>query len=182
MKGCPKKEEWVLYAAGEAPHRRRRALEAHLESCVNCREEVRGLARGLAAMEHLDREPSLRPEVMESLRRRLCVAAAHRRPGIPSLVWRYRWVAAAAALVVAALVWSAATPTSRAPQPDNGREMALEDIAVAVELLELADNGARVARRDAPLDDATIENVNLLLKLDEAGLLLDYLQSRDNSM
>jgi len=33
MKGCPKKEEWVLYVAGEAPHRRRRALEVHLESC-----------------------------------------------------------------------------------------------------------------------------------------------------
>ena len=65
---CPNNTEWVLYATGELPPPRRSELEAHLAGCEACRREAEVLARGLAALATLEREPALRPQVMETLR------------------------------------------------------------------------------------------------------------------
>ena len=181
MTRCPKQEMWVRYAAEELADRPRRALAAHLESCDACRREVRALARGLEAMERLEREPALRPEMLETLHRRLRVAAANRpqRPRVISLVARYGWVAAAASVLVAALVLNLPKPTAPAVLPGNHQAEAIQEIAAAIELLQLADNGTTPPQPQNLFPGGRTNELNLLLELDDAGLLLDYLMSQD---
>ena len=118
MNRCPDKTQWVLYAADELPTRERRALQDHLDTCEACRRELEAVARGLSALDALGTAPAVRPAALETLRRRLAVAAAHKatRPGILARLYRARWVAAAAIIVVAALVYSF-FPPSTPPKP-----------------------------------------------------------------
>jgi len=178
MSGCPKNTEWVLYAADELPADRRADLEAHLAACAACRGEWESLRRGLAAMKSLPREPQVRPEAMESLRRRLRVAAAHKaaRPTVLAAVRRYGWVAAAAAIVVAAVLWGVRPPADRTPAVRAGdRDVAEEitEIAAAIEFLEGSDL-ARAAENgfnhsEAPAYDAQEELMRLLERIVTEG-------------
>lgn len=167
MNRCPDHTDWVLYAAGELDEPRRTALAAHLDGCDACRAEVATLARGLAALEALEREPAMRPEALDALRRRLGAAAAHAapRPRAQSIVYRYGWLAAAAVLVAAAVVYSLLPPTPTAvPVPVARHQWLDEDqfvselaeITAGVEILEIgdytvaADNGADTDAPEAP--------------------------------
>ena len=181
MTRCPKPEMWVRYAAGELADRPRRALQTHLESCDACRREVRDLARGLEAMESLEREPALRPEMLDTLHRRLRVAAANRstRPRVITLVARYGWAAAAAAVLVAALVLNLPKPTPTIVLPGNHQAESLQEVAAAIELLRVADNGTTPLPPQNLFPGGRANELNLFLELDDAGLLLDYLMSQD---
>ncbi|HUW99751.1 MAG TPA: zf-HC2 domain-containing protein [Phycisphaerae bacterium] len=192
MNGCPKGEEWVAYVAGEVAPRLHRMLAAHLDVCPACRREVEDLARGLEALGALAHEPPLRPEAMERLRRRLRVAAAHppspgglrrtsppARPRVVRLFVRYGWAAAAAVLIAAALLWHTAAPDQATLPLGNHHAEAIEEIAAAIELLDLADNGTRSERLDRLPGGGAAEEIHLFLELDDAGLLLDYLLSQD---
>jgi len=185
MTRCPDKTDWVLLAAGESSPRRRRALETHLVECAACREELAAVRRGLAALAALPRETPLRPQAAEALRRRLAVAAAHRpaRGPVVGLVVRYGWLAAAAALVLAALLWNprpepppaAPPPTAAVALPSSGAAVAdkITEIAAALEILASAgvsngrgaggpapDNGGRTPR---PLPHTGFEELERLL-------------------
>ena len=140
MNRCPDPREWVLYAADESPPRRRSALEIHLESCAACRRELAAVEQGLAAMKTLD-PLAVKPEVLASLRRRLAVAAAHKvaRPTILVLVHRFRWAAAAAVLVAAALLWTffpSSQPTANGWLNDEQVTEELAEITAGIEMLE----------------------------------------------
>jgi len=181
MTRCPKPETWVQYAAGELADRTRRALAAHLESCDACRREVRDLVRGLEAMECLQREPALRPQMLDTLERRLRVAAANRptRPRVITLVARYGWAAAAAAVLVAAFVLTWPTETTPAVLPGNHQAESLQEVAAAIELLRVADNGTTPPPPQNLFPGGRANELDLFLELDDAGLLLDYLLSQD---
>jgi anti-sigma factor RsiW len=193
MSRCPENTEWVLYAAGELPAGRRSALEAHLEACATCRREAAVLRRGLAAMEVLDRDAPVRPEAMETLKRRLRDAAAHRpaRRPIVLVLWHYRWTAAAAVLVAAVMAWSLIyTPTVVIPRvastqatalpaaqwlPDAQVQEEITEIAAGVEMLEGSENGqlceADPGRPDTGNDDS----------LDETDQMLEMLQAESDA-
>lgn len=142
MNRCPDRGQWVLYAAGEVSARRRRALAAHLETCPTCRSECRAVERGLEALGALEAAPAVRPEAVEMLRRRLSVAAAHRasRPGVVARVYRYRWVAAAAVLIAAALAYGLfpSTDSTRPAWRDESYVVdEIAEISAELEMLEL---------------------------------------------
>jgi len=181
MTRCPKPESWVAYAAGELAPPRRRLLAAHLESCDACRREVRALARGLEAMESLEREPHLRPEMMETLRRRLRVAAANRpaRPRLITVFARYGWVAAAAVVVAAAIVLHWPAESTPAGLPGNHQAESLQEVAAAIELLQLADNDTAPPTPQNLFPGGRVNELDLLLELDDADMLLEYLMSQD---
>ncbi len=182
MNGCPKGEEWVAYVAGEIAPRLRRMLAAHLDVCPACRREVEDLARGLEALGALAHKPLLRPEMMEALRRRLRVAAAHRpaRPRIVRLFVRYGWAAAAAVLLVAALFWHTTAPdhTTTVVVTDQHAE-AIEEIAAAITLMEVADNTTPVEQLNRLPAGGAAKKIDLFLEPDGAGLLRDYLSGRE---
>jgi anti-sigma factor RsiW len=164
MTRCLTQEERVLYAAGELPAAQRRALAEHLAVCEACRRDVRALARGLEALESLERSPALRPEAAARIERRLQEAAraAARRPAVIRLAWRMRWAAAAAAVLVAGLLlWQALGPASQAPT-QTPRE-AIEEIAVRLELLELQDEQALAESVPATWDDEALDEIDILL-------------------
>lgn len=144
MTACPDNSQWVLYATGDLPAERRRALETHLAGCEACRREHGAIAAGWKVLGLLDPAPPVRPQAMESLRRRLAVAAAHKvaRPTVLTLVYRYRWAAAAAVLVAAALVWGL-LPSDAPPQhrwtDDNHVVEEIAEITAGLELLEIGD-------------------------------------------
>jgi predicted anti-sigma-YlaC factor YlaD len=145
MNTCPEKTVWVLYAADELPASERAALRSHLESCPACRAENAAVARGLAALESLDAGPQPRTLALAQLRQRLAAEPARtsRR--------RWAWVAAAAAVIVAAgVTWSlmrpdeASAPSSSASatmhwMDDTAMTDELAEIAAGVEMLESAD-------------------------------------------
>ena len=142
---CPNETEWVLYASGELPRPRRQELEAHLAGCDACRREAAGLARGLAALATLEREPAVRPQVMETLRTRAREAATA-RSAVVSIWHRYRWVAAAAAVVVLAVGLAAVMPKVGQPTvtpwvTDVHLQEELAEITAGVEILEACSNG-----------------------------------------
>jgi anti-sigma factor RsiW len=182
MSGCPKNTEWVLYVAGELPPRRTSALREHMDACESCRREVRDLERGMMAMASLDRDAPARPEAIETLRRRLRVAAANRpaRTTIFQITRRYGWMAAAAGIILAALLWTAlpkgpAHFTAPRPAPVAGFvtdvqvQEELAEIAAGVEILEHGDNGQTC-------DAAPVRSDNLDQELqDEFDRLMDAL-------
>ena len=177
MKRCPDKTEWVLYASEEAPEGRRADLEAHLEGCEACRREVSALRRGLRALTALTRESPVRPEGMETLRRRLRVAAAHRaaRPRVIVAVWQYRWAAAAAAVVLAAAAWTlwpAGRPIRAAQDTDISD--AIAEITAAVEILETEQYAGGVQNGSSRFEKNSRET-------DETGRLLEYLSGQGRS-
>jgi len=193
MSRCPENMEWVLYAAGEVPAGRRSALEAHLAACEACRSEVATLRRGLAAMEVLDRDAPVRPEAMESLRRRLRAAADHRPARRPFVLvlWHYRWTAAAAVLVAAVVAWSLipgptgtiqppAAPQATAPvaaqwMPDAQVQEEITEIAAGIELLEAGENGKLSGAKAAQTDNGSDES------LDETDQMLEMLQAESDA-
>jgi anti-sigma-K factor RskA len=193
MSRCPEKTEWVLYAAGEVPAGSRTALEAHLAACEACRSEVATLRSGLAEMEILDRDAPLRPEAVETLGRRLRAAAAHtpaRKP-LVLVLWHYRWAAAAAVLVAAALAWpliQGPTPTAPpviSPQatapakiqwvPDTEVQEEITEIAAGVEMLEGGYGGTLCEAEPAPPRAGGDES------LDEMDRMIEMLQAEGDA-
>ncbi|MBM4017620.1 MAG: hypothetical protein FJ288_04700 [Planctomycetes bacterium] len=174
---CPRNEEWVLYAAEELPARRRRALASHLAGCPACRREAAAVSRGLAALAAIE-APGLGAEAEASLRRRL--AAAHRPPAVIRFLWRHRWSAAAAALVLLAVgAWMLAPPTSPTPaHPAPGTW--LTDVQVQAELAEIAA-GVEIleAGADGQVADATMPapETNGDWLLDEIDRFLEQLRA-----
>jgi anti-sigma factor RsiW len=160
---CPNETEWVLYASGELPPARRQALEAHLAACDGCRREAAGLARGLAALAMLEREPAVRAEVMETLRRR-AGEVSDRRSAVVLFLRRYRWVAAAAALIVMATGLALLGPTATRPAAipwvtDVHVQEEIADITAGVELLEACSNGKAPDTAPAAYDDQSFEEL-----------------------
>jgi anti-sigma factor RsiW len=160
---CPNETEWVLYASGELPPSRRQVLESHLAGCDACRREAESLVRGLAALATLERTPAVRPEVMETLRARAREAATARST-VVSIWHRYRWVAAAAAVVVLAV--GLATVTPKVCQPtvtpwvtDVHLQEELAEITAGVEMLEACSNGKAPDVASDASDDQTYEEL-----------------------
>ncbi len=149
MNRCPDNTEWVLYATGEVPLRRRRALASHLEGCQACRRQVQAIVRGLAALDTLDRQPPVRPQALEMLRKRLSVAAARKAapPGVLARIYPYRWAAAAAVIIAVALAYALVPSTDRPPPVAGGTQAAwmdetrfeeeIAEISTEIEMLEL---------------------------------------------
>ena len=165
---CPNNTEWVLYATGELPPPRRLQLETHLAGCEACRREAETLARGLAALATLEREPALRPQVMETLRRRARAVSSARPAAVP--LWRrYRWVGAAAAVV--ALAVGAAILAPPGPQPtvtpwvtDVHVQEEIAEITAGVEMLEACSNSKAPDAAPAPADDQTYEELEFFFE------------------
>ena len=160
---CPNNTEWVLYATGELPPPRRSQLEAHLAGCEACRREAEVLARGLAALATLEREPALRPQVMEALRRR-AGEVSRARPAVVSLWRRYRWVAAAAAVIVFAISAAMLAPTGSRPAvtpwvTDVHVQEEIAEITAGVEMLEACSNGKAPDPAPDAADDQTYEEL-----------------------
>lgn len=158
---CPNETEWVLYASGELPSARRQALDAHLASCDGCRREAQGLARGLAALAMLEREPAVRPLVMEMLRTR---AREESRPALVAIWRRYRWVAAAAAVVVLAVGLATFTPqggrqTATPWVTDAHLQEEIAEITAGVEMLETCSNDKAPDTVNAADDNQSLEEL-----------------------
>jgi anti-sigma factor RsiW len=174
MSRCPENTQWVLYAADELPPRTRRALEAHLARCEACRREAASVARGMTALAALDREPPVPAQAMETLRRRLRVAAAHKvaQPSILAVIRPYRWAAAAAIILLAAFAWMLVPPpvNPAVPTPwisDVQVQEEIAEITVGVEMLESSMNGltadaAPVRPQDA--DDPALDDLDQFLE------------------
>jgi anti-sigma factor RsiW len=178
---CPEKNYLVLYAADELPAAKREALEVHLARCDACRREAEALARGLAALGNLEREPAPRPEVVEEARRRMREA---KRPAVLPFVRRWAAAAVAAALILAAILWTPWTTEDTTPVPyEDTQAEALDEIEVAIALLELADASTYAAPETVPAEaetlNGTLDEIELFIELDDEGLLLDYLMSRE---
>lgn len=144
MNRCPEETEWVLYTADELAASRRDVLQAHLESCAACREEMAAVSRGLASLAVLDREPALRPQAAARLRYRLADAADRRtaRPWIFAFFSRHRWAAAAALILwvtLAAAIVGPVRPTAHNWLTDTQVTDEITAITAAVDLLERGD-------------------------------------------
>jgi anti-sigma factor RsiW len=174
MNPCPEKEELVLYVAEELEAERLPAIIAHLATCDVCRREVETLGRGLKALECLEREPAVRPEVLDAIRRRT------RRPAIFAFTGTLRWMAAAAAVLLAVgLGWHFAghRPSIHIQSVATEQKSdALLEMAAAVELLgSNASTQALTADPADPTDptaDDDLNEMNLLLESlsNESGL------------
>ncbi len=166
MNACPDKTDLVLYAAGEMPSGDARALEAHLAACPACHDEVVDLKRGLAALAHLEREPALPPRLARTVENH---TAPRARPRIRS---PWRWAAAAAAILVAAVgVWTLMQPKETDPFPDPAPTAArsdelvgeaLDEIDLAIRLIE-ADEADEVAAVAPAWDSDALDEIELLL-------------------
>jgi anti-sigma factor RsiW len=169
MNRCPNQTDWVLYVAEEWPPEELRRLEEHLAACPACRREVQTLKRGLSALGALDRNTPMSAGAMDTLRRRLHAEAKEPiRPARVVGLWRMRWAAVAAAVLVGALVWSLlpgpqvtsppfdnnsvvkittgagekppVTPPALKYKTDSVIQDELTDIAAGVEMLEFSDS------------------------------------------
>jgi anti-sigma factor RsiW len=172
MSHCPENTEWVLYATDELPPRRRRALDAHLAGCGACRREIADIARGMKALSALDRQPAPPARAMESLRRSLRVAAAHKvaQPSILAFIRPYRWAAAAAVVLLAVSVWVLLPPGGNQPalsvMTDVQVQEELAEITAGVEILEsgmgsLTVDAAPIRQQDP--DDPTMDELDQFL-------------------
>jgi hypothetical protein len=100
----------LLAALAEAPHalgtEDRTRLEAHLEGCLTCREEVRWIRELRDAAQDLPREVAPPPHLFEEVRSRIEAGEGGRAPRIgeaPTVPTRFpvAWLSAAALLLVA---------------------------------------------------------------------------------
>ena len=167
MRTCPNEKELVLYAAGELPARRRAALKAHVEGCAACRGEVAALERGLEALAQLGPGPELSAEALERIGRRLrrCAFPVPRSTfRVPVWAGWMRWAtAAAAAIVLGLLVWSAVTPPAGV-RPEEADGEAILEVAVALELLQ----GEEVQVAPVPTtwdDQEALDEIEVLLEV-----------------
>jgi anti-sigma factor RsiW len=187
MRNCPNEKELVLYAAGELPSRRRAALKAHVEGCAACRGEVAALERGLEALARLGPGPELSADALNRIGRRLrgrvetSLSPLWERGGVRGLGvlkhplrrstfrvpawagWMHWATAAAAAIVLGLLVWSAVTPTPGAGCEEADGEALLE-VAVALELLQ----GEEVQVAPVPTtwdDQEALDEIEALLEV-----------------
>ncbi len=182
---CPTGDDLLLYAAGELAADARAAVTAHLEACPACRAEVKSLARGLGALETLEREPALRPAFAARLDRALRGVPAARPAVRFSFARLGRWAAVAAVAVLA--VGLALTqvldrggdpgpvgPPAGVAEVETDADADLMELTAAVELLEteLAD----LAPEPAPTawDDEDVTET-----LDEIELLVETLSADD---
>jgi anti-sigma factor RsiW len=165
MYTCPEKEELVLYAAEELEAERLPVLAAHLAACDVCRREAETLRRGLRALDCLEREPAVRPAVLDAVRRKA------RRPAIFALTGSLRWLAAAAAVLLAVgLGWHFSghrTAIHIQSVATEQKSDALLEMAAAVELL--GSNASAQIQTVDPTDPAADDDLN------EINLLLDSL-------
>ena len=172
MNRCPEQSEWVLYAADELPASRRDVLQAHLESCAACREEMAAVSRGLASLAVLDREPALRPRAAAVLRGRLADAADRRaaRPWILTFVSRHRWAAAAAVILwvtLAAAIFAPIHPTPHNWLTDTQVTDEITAITAAVDMLERGDTALALengVNHQAPPADKIDDEVEQFLQ------------------
>lgn len=170
MNPCPDETELVLYAAGELPAARQDFLKAHVAECAACRREAGAIARGLAALAHLESGPALSADALERLQQRLRHAEADRRPvRTPAVILRrlrpaapagpFAWaLAAAAALVLGLLVWTTVQPAAPLPTEYATGEGILE-AEVALELLKADDYHAPsplLVAEEQPLDEVEV--------------------------
>jgi anti-sigma factor RsiW len=178
MNECPKSADLVLYAAGEMDPATAETVRCHLDACEACRAEVARLARGLAALALLEREPALRPEAAARIERRLerhiagrADATQSRRPWIVRFrPYLRQALAAAAVLLLAVGVWLAGRPADLGELDDT--DEAILELAVAVELLEIGedtDEEADLAEPESETvpawDEESLEEIELLLEL-----------------
>jgi anti-sigma factor RsiW len=177
MNTCPIETEWVLYAAGELDAARQGELRAHLASCRPCARQAAQLARGLRALETIDRDVLMRPAAMDALRRRLRAAPA-RRPMILTILWqRRRFTAVAAGFIVAAVLTYALWPVHVDPIPvarhyttDTVIQDRLTEISATIELMEYAD-GPKVPA--APAAAPSIDDMDLEQYLEYLDFQID---------
>jgi hypothetical protein len=158
MNTCPNETEWVLYVAGELDAARAAELHAHLASCQACARQASRLARGLKALEMIDRDVPMRPQAMDALRRRLQTEAARPKSTILTLVRRWPWAAAASLLLALTLAWAMwpSKPTTTIPReivknnvtnppvhftPDSAIQDRLTEISIDVLMMEDFENG-----------------------------------------
>jgi anti-sigma factor RsiW len=172
MNRCPEQTEWVLYAADELAASRRDVLQAHLESCAACREEMAAVSRGLASLAVLDREPALRPQAAATLRYRLADAAERRtaRPWILAFFSRHRWAAAAALILwvtLAAAILAPVRPAAHNWLTDTQVSDEITAITAAVDMLERGDTALALengVNHQAPPADKIDDEVEQFLQ------------------
>jgi anti-sigma factor RsiW len=151
--------EITLYAGGDLSAKKAAAVAWHLEGCAECRDLAAGLYDWRAAVQELGEE-SVDAAVLESVRARVMARVAQ-RPGRRTIAWRIRTplAYAAAAVVVALLLWPQWMPRDVAPPL---APVAAIPAAPPAPRIVWAKDAPRVRRR-APVLVATSEP--LLMKI-----------------
>ncbi len=99
----------TAYLDGELPPSAASQIQAHVQGCKPCTEELRSLEESAAVFESGVRELELRKEVWGHVRARISLESPAARPGWMQLFLGYRRLAAvtalAAAVVLAVGIW-----------------------------------------------------------------------------